>query len=152
MVLSTPEGEETAKLTIQSFHADPLDTVRNSVEGPHAIAGVSYHGRDYFARGEDDYLWLDAIAALQNQLPDGVRIKGCVTCRHGNLCPTGNNPNEVFCTKDAAIAEKRDLFFYTEDPEQRTRRARTFFHSCESWQEQTEECYTYSDYLEHLKG
>lgn len=149
-VLSTPEGEKTVKLTIRTFHEDPLDTVHNPVEAPHAIVGVSYNGRDNFARGEDDYLWLDAIAALQNQLPIGVTIKGCVTCRHGNLCPTGNNPDEVFCTKDVSIAQKRDLFFYTEDPAERTKRSREFFYSCENWQPQSEEFYTYNDFYDLL--
>ena len=150
VVLSTPEGEKSVELTIRTFHEDPLDTVHNPVEAPHAIAGVSYNGRDYFARGEDDYLWLDAIAALQNQLPEGVTIKGCVTCRHGNLCPTGNNPDEVFCTKDVTIKEKRDLFFCTEDPDERAKRSREFFHTCEDWQSQSEEFYTYNDFYDLL--
>lgn len=149
-VLSTPEGEKSVELTIRTFHEDPLDTVHNPVEAPHTIAGVSYDGRDYFARGEDDYLWLDAIAALQKQLPEGVTIKGCVTCRHGNLCPSGNNPDEVFCTKDVTIKEKRDLFFYTEDPAERSKRCRKFFHTCENWQLQSEESYTHNDYHCHL--
>lgn len=149
-VLSTPEGEKSVELTIRTFHEDPLDTVRNPVEAPHAIAGVSYNGRDYFARGEDDYLWIDAIAALQNQLPNGVTIKGCVTCRHGSLCPTGNEPDEVFCTKDVPIAQKSDLFFYTEDPAECTKRSRKFFHTCEAWQPQSEEFYTYNDFYDLL--
>ena len=62
-----------------------------------------------------DYLWADAFADLQKNLPNNVKMRCCMTCRHGNMCPVGNKPGELFCTKDVSITQKSDLFFYTEN-------------------------------------
>lgn len=149
--LRTPEGEQQEKLEIWVHEEDTYNVrLGRMVSGPSVSAGTKYEGKWYWGDGTDDFLWIDAIAALQKQLSENVTIKGCVTCRHGNLCPVGNCPDEVFCTKDVIITQKSDLFFYTEDRDEREKRSRKYFHSCEGWQPQSKEFYTYNDYLDHL--
>lgn len=149
--LDTPEGEQLKKLEIWVSEEDAYNVrLGRMIPAPSVSAGAEYAGKRYWGDGRDDYLWIDAIAQLQKNLPEGVTIKGCITCRHGNLCPVGNCPDEVFCTKDVAIHEKRELFFYTEDPDEREKRARKYFHTCEDWKAQSADFYTYSDYLDHL--
>lgn len=149
--LDTPDGEQLKRLEIWVVEEDSYKVrLGRMVPGPSVSAGVEYAGKRYWGDGRDDYLWIDAIALLQKNLPEGVIIKGCITCCHGNLCPVGNGPDEVFCTKDVVIHEKSDLFFYTEDPGERDKRSRRFFHTCEDWKAQSEDFYTYSDYLDHL--
>ena len=75
----------------------------------------------------------------------------CLTCRHGNLYPVGNDINEVFCTKDLLITQKSDLYFYTEDDDERTKRSRKYCGLCKNYQPQTDDFYTYNDYLYRLK-
>ena len=63
------------------------------------------------------------------------------------ICPVGNKPGELFCTKDVIITQKSDLFFYTEDEAERSKRSHDCTDICEKYQEQTSEHYTYNDYL-----
>ena len=112
--------------------------------------GCKYNGKKYWGHG-GDYLWIDAFADLQRQLPEGVFLKCCLTCRHGNLCPVGNDVNEVFCTKDVLITKKSDLYFYTEDDREREKRSKRYSDSCEDHKPQTDGFYTYNDYLYFLK-
>lgn len=149
--LHTPEGEKQANIVIYVHLEDVRSRTGEIIPAPSVNASVTYNGKTYSAWGKDDYLWLDAIAALQKALPEGVTIEGCVNCRHGNFCPTGDCPNEVFCTRDLTITRKSDLFEPTEDPAQREKRFRRFFHVCADWNHQSEDFYTYSDYLELLR-
>ena len=112
--------------------------------------GIVYDGEELWGRG-NDHRWEDAFADLQRQLPTGVIIKCCLTCRHGNMCPVGNEQGEVFCTKDVTITEKSDLFFYTEDKIEREKRSRCSTFVCEDYQPQSDEHYTYNDFLYYLK-
>ena len=98
-----------------------------------------------------DFLWVDAFADLQKKLPDNVKIQCCLTCRHGNMCPVGNKPGELFCTKDVIITQKSDLFFYTEDDAERTSRSRDCTNVCEKYEEQSKDYYTYNDYLYYFE-
>lgn len=148
--LQTPQGEETVQLRILC-HEDGGYYQGVWVEPPIATVGCTYDGEEYWGRGEDDYLWIKAFADLQKKLPEGVTIKCCLTCRHGNLCPVGNPPNEVFCTKDVLITQKSDLYFYTEDDIEREKRSRQSCTLCEDYQPQTDDYYTYNDFLYHLK-
>ena len=91
--------------------------------------------------------YIDKSVYEQKKLPEGIYIK---TCRHGNLCPVGNCVNEVFCTKDVTITQKSDLFFYTEDWDERNKRSRQYACLCEDFQPQTKDCYTYNDYIHEL--
>lgn len=140
LTLGTPHGDAQVKVTVVCHDEEEL-TVN---------VGCKYDGREYWGHGED-YLWMDAFADLQRQLPEGVSLKCCLTCRHGSLCPVGNEENELFCTKDVAITQKSDLYFYTEDRGEREKRSRQYCNLCGDFQPQAEDFYTYNDYLCYLK-
>lgn len=120
------------------------------VEAPSVSIGVKYGEKEIWGYGKD-HLWVDAFASLQKKLPDNIKIQCCLTCRHGNMCPVGNKPGELFCTKDVTITQKSDLFFYTEDETERAKRSRDYTNVCEDYQAQTNEYYTYNDYLSHFE-
>ena len=147
--LRTPQGEETVQLHIVC-HEEAMYYQGVRVEPPIVDIGCKYNDNQYWGHGKD-YLWIDAFADLQRQLPEGVLLKCCLTCRHGNLCPVGNDKNEVFCTKDVLITQKSDLYYYTEDDSEREKRSRQYCGSCEDYQPQTDDFYTYNDYLHYLK-
>ena len=94
----------------------------------------------------------DAYSELQRKLPENVQIKCCVACRHGNQCPYGNAPDEVFCTKDVIVRNKMDACFYTSEDDEADRRSRHFSDACDDFCPQNEETFTYSTYLYFLKN
>lgn len=148
-VLHTPHGNKTVKLNVVC-HEEPV-YYKGSFAHPRTVnVGCAFEGKEYWGHGSD-YLWIDAFADLQKQLPAGVCLQCCLTCRYGNLCPVGNDINEVFCTKDVLITQKSDLFFYTEDDDERAKRSRQYCHLCEDYLPQTDCFYTYNDYLYFLK-
>ena len=147
--LRTPRGEETVQLHIVC-HEEAIYYQGVRVEPPIVDIGCKYNGNQYWGHGKTS-LWIDAFADLQRQLPEGVLLKCCLTCRHGNLCPVGNYTNEVFCTKDVLITQKSDLYFYTEDDREREKRSRQYCSSCDDYQPQTDDFYTYNDFLYFLK-
>lgn len=143
VILHTPTGDEAVQLIV-NFHEEPVYTYSQAV-----TVSCNYDRKEYQGHGSD-YLWIDAFADLQRQLPEGVWLKCCLTCRHGNQCPVGDFANEVFCMKDVSITQKSDLYFYTEDNEERDKRSRQYCDLCDSYQPQTDDFYTYSDYLHYL--
>lgn len=147
--LRTPQGEETVQLHIVC-HEVAMYYQGVRMEPPIVDIGCKYNGSQYWGHGSD-HLWIDAFADLQRQLPEGVLLTCCLTCRHGNLCPVGNDINEVFCTKDVLITQKSDLYFYTENDGERAKRSRQYCGLCENYQPQTDDFYTYNDYLCFLK-
>ena len=148
-VLHTPNGDEAVELRVY-YHEEWVNYKGELVQSPAVNIGCEFEGKEYRGQGSD-YLWIDAFADLQRQLPTGISLKCCLTCRYGNLCPVGNNPNEVFCTKDVSITQKSALFFYTEDNSERTKRSRQYCCLCEDYQPQSDDFYTYNDYLFFLK-
>lgn len=124
-----------------------LDDDGNTTE---VRASMYYNNKEYFGVGTD-YFWIDAIADLQKQLPNNVILKCCIACKHGSLCPVGDNLNEVFCVKDICPKQKSDLFFYTEDENERTKRSREYFSQCENFKPQEKNYYTYNDFYYYLK-
>lgn len=149
VVLDTPNGDKAVQLIV-ICHEEPV-YVKGMLEQPPTVnVGCQYDGKEYWGHGSD-YLWIDAFADLQKQLPTGVFLKCCLTCRYGNMCPVGNDINEVFCTKDVSITQKSDLFFYTEDDGEREKRSRAYCCLCEEYQPQTDDFYTYNDYLHFLR-
>lgn len=147
-VLHTPNGDETVQLIVNC--SEEAVHVNGVLKQPPTVdICCKYDGKYYLGHG-NDYLWIDAFADLQKHLPKEVELKCCLTCRYGNLCPVGNNINEVFCTKDVAISQKSDLFFYTEDETEREKRARKYCYVCEEYLPQSTEFYTYNDYLYFL--
>ena len=148
-VLQTPNGDVAVELRI-GYDEEPL-YYKESLEQQSTVhVGCTFDDKDYCGHGSD-YLWIDAFADLQRQLPEGVFLKCCLTCKHGNLCPVGNDRNKVFCTKDVLITQKSDLHFYTEDDGEREKRSRQYCGLCEDYQPQTDDFYTYNDYLHELK-
>ncbi len=143
ITLSTPRGDKVHSATII---CNDENVCSNE---PNISIGINYEGEDYFGVGKD-YLWVDAFADLQKKLPEGVSLKCCITCRHGNMCPVGNSPDELFCTKDIEIKEKSGLFYYTEDNDERAKRARSSTDVCDQYQEQSKEHFSYNDYLYYL--
>lgn len=143
-VLSTASGDKEVKLKVIYHESDDPD------QSPAVSTICSFNGKEYIGRGSD-YLWIDAFADLQKHLPEGVTLKCCLTCRHGNLCPIGDNHNELFCTKDVSITQKSDLYFYTEDSKEQEKRLRQYCSLCEDFMPQTESFFTYNDYLYFLK-
>ncbi|MBQ7827498.1 MAG: hypothetical protein IJ386_04455, partial [Clostridia bacterium] len=147
LVIDTPDGEQTVEVSIL-VHENQSDPFGEG--GQDVSAGVKCNGKEYWGRGED-YLWIDAFADLQKQLPDGIMLKCCLSCRHGNMCPVGNVPDELFCTKDLLIEKKSDLYFCTEDEAERKKRSRRYTSVCEDYQSQSEDYFTYNDYPFFLK-
>lgn len=143
--LDTPSGEVIINAY---FHLN--EEVDDLEESPEFSIGIKYNDQWFYSQG-NNYLWIDAFANLQKQLPENVFLKCCLACRHGNQCPVGNSPDEVFCTKDISITQKSDLFFYTEDEKEREKRSRTYTDVCNDHQPQRADYFTYNDYPYLLK-
>ena len=112
---------------------------------------VSYNDTEYFAKGKD-HLWVDAFADLQAKLPSNTQLACCMTCRHGNMCPYGNKENQLFCTKDVQLTSKDDVIelMYYKGHASFFEREVSSIHCCDDFIYQSEDSYTYNDYLYHL--
>lgn len=143
ITLLTPDGEQETDIRIYCNEEDP--------SSPCVTVFINYQDKDIFGQGKD-YLRADAFADLQKQLPDGVTLKCCLTCRHGNMCPYGNKPNENFCTKGLIITSKDDMcnFFDSTNDTDIEERTRKYTDSCKDYQPQSEDFYTYNDFLYYL--
>lgn len=150
ITLSTPNGKCELDARIICHDEDVYFYGGDKVEGPSVSVGIKYGEKVVWGYGKD-FLWVDAFADLQKKLPDNVKIQCCLTCRHGNMCPVGNKPGELFCTKDVIITQKSDLFFYTEDDAERISRSRDCTNVCEKYEEQSKDYYTYNDYLNYFE-
>ncbi len=111
---------------------------------------LSYKKHRYESR-KKEYI-SRAMASLQKKLPNGVSIKCCLTCVHGNQCPYGNDEYEVFCMKDHVIRDKLDLVdLIAQDHDLFFEKNRLITDICDDFSPQSDEQYTYNDYLYHLK-
>lgn len=136
ITLNTPVGEKNATVYIICSYEDESlyeDFVKQTVN-----VCIKYNGKELWGRGAD-YLWIDAFVNLQEQLPDGVTIKCCLTCKHGKFCPVENQLGELFCTKDVLFNEKSNLFFYTEDETERAKHSRNYTYVCKKYQPKSDE-------------
>ena len=149
ITLSTPGGDIVTDVTI-IYRDEEEYSDGEKREGPSVFVSIVYDGTNFVGEGKD-YLWEDAFADLQKKLPGDVRIKCCLTCRYGNMCPVGDVPGELFCMKDVTVKQKSDLFFYTEDQQERDKRSREDTDLCECYCEQSDQYYTYNDYLYYLQ-
>lgn len=91
-----------------------------------------------------------AILNLIKQLPHTIKLKSCITCRHGNFCPYGDNEDEIFCLKDIIPTQKTDILFYTSDPAECDKRLRRLLSVCDDYKPMEKDFYTYNDYHTHL--
>ena len=148
ITLRTPAGDQTVPITV-TYHEETVYHKGTAVQPPSVFVGLQYEGQSYWGYGTD-YFWIDAFADLQKHLPEGVFLTCCLTCRHGNLCPFGNEINELFCTKDVTVTQKSDLFPYTDNNAELSKRTRPYCGSCDDYQPQSEDHYTYNDYLYFL--
>ena len=139
--LQTPSGDVLTSILIQ-FQENEISS--------HVFLQLNYQEHTYISQGTD-YLWMDAFAALEEQLPDNVKLKCCLTCRHGNLCPVGTPPDTIYCMEDVLISEKYDVLTYLIDREEDDTRKRSSTYFCPKYQRQRKDFYTYNDYLYHLK-
>ena len=111
---------------------------------------LTYEEVEYKGYGTD-FLWSDAFADLEIKLPNDVKIACCMTCRHGNMCPYGNKENQLFCTKDVIIASKDDMIGLIDNTDLCVERAVSSIQYCDSFSYQSDDYYTYNDYLYYLK-
>lgn len=80
---------------------------------------------------------------LSKILQEKYEIHSCFSCKYGNFCPTGDQDNEIFCINDFEPKCKADLYFVTENREERKKRSRTLFDVCEGFQPCSDDYYTY---------
>ena len=149
--LITPKGEEETKIHI-IYHEEDTYYQGELEKGPTVSVGVKYNGEQLWGRGKD-YLWADAFANVQKQLPDDVLLKCCMTCRHGNMCPYGNEPGKLFCTKGLIVGSKEDMCNLFDDQENSKifDRIKSVADSCNEYTPQSDDYYTYNDYLYRLE-
>lgn len=146
--LQTPEGFMTAPLTIEMIYPD-ADLPMKDVDPIDITMFLTYMDTVYHSKGKD-YLYTDALADLQVKLPQGISLCCCLTCRHGNMCPYGNRPDLLWCTKDIIINSKKDMCTFFDNGNDENRRVSSFgYCSCFSYQNNND--YTYNDYWHVLR-
>lgn len=138
VLLDTPNGEQKTTLHI-ICHDEDVYYKGELQKAPVITVGIKYQEKEIWGRA-DNNLWTYAFADLQKQLPDGVILKCCMTCKHGNMCPAENAPGELFCTKDVKIKEKSDLLFYTENDSERESRIHNYVQNCKDYCPQSPDC------------
>ena len=79
-------------------------------DGAEVVIKIEHKENTYLGTGKN-LEWTDAFANLQKALPDGVNIQCCMTCKHGTLCPYGNIPNYILCSKNVVINDKEKTLF-----------------------------------------
>ena len=127
------------------IHYDDSDVADTPVK-----ISLTYNNILYQGNGKD-YLWVDAFADLQRKLPDNIKIACCMTCCHGNMCPYGNVENQLFCTKDIKITDKKDMCNLFDKTNPFEERAVAALDCCDDFVYQSDYYYTYNDYLYQLK-
>lgn len=140
--LLTPAGKVLAPTEIVY---DDTEVMAN----PSSEITLRYNGNEYKGYGTD-YLWTDAFADLEINLPENVKIACCMTCRHGNMCPYGNTRNELICTKGLKINNKEDVCKLFDKTNPFKERAVASLDYCDDFIYQSDNCYTYNDYLYQL--
>ena len=143
--LDTPDGAVREKLAISVHEEDLYRVGVGWIKGPSVTAGIQWNGKRYLGDGNDEFLWTDALADLQRKLPEGVTIRGCLTCRYGNLCPCGNEPGKVYCLRGEAVTCKMDVVRFF-DGDDWVQRKKAYFDFCEDWEAVSADHYTYNDF------
>lgn len=146
--LITPGGEEETEIHIV-HHLEDTCYRGKSENGPSVSVGVKYLGEWLWGQGKD-HLWADAFADVKKKLPDGIILKCCMTCRYGNMCPYGNEPGMLFCTKDLVINSKEELCNLFDDPVSYSIDVKAAADNCDKYAPQTRDHYTYNDYFYYL--
>ena len=86
-----------------------------------------------------------ALRNLAENLPQGMTLKSCLTCRYGNFCTFGASDNEIFCVSDRCPQKKTDLdfIFLSDTREKWLKRRRSLFHVCPDYKPDTAEYWSY---------
>ena len=140
--LLTPNGKTMVPIVITY---DDSKVIAN----PQSEINLLYNGKEYNGYGAV-YLWTDTLANLQMKLPNDVKLACCMTCRHGNMCPYGNEENQLICTKGITITSKEDVLDLFDQTNPFEERAVASFDFCEDFVYQSDDYYTYNDYFYHL--
>ncbi len=138
-------SEEEAEVPISVVHKT------NAIDWEVTVK-IEYRGKEYIAGGKEPE-WVDAFADLQKQLPRDVRIKCCLACRHGTLCPYGRIPNYVLCSVSETITDKDDVIewlYRIEDDIASVQKSA--LQSCEHFIFADEEHFTYNDFEYYLRN
>ncbi len=149
LLLSTPSGDVTVEASFRE-HNVPVYNNGVRIDPDSMTVTVTYDGKAYWST-PSCHTWEAAFASLQRSLPEGVKIKCCLTCAHGNFCPYGNKSGEIFCLKNDKPKNKLDvcdLLNGTKDLDE-TRKELSFV--CTDYREASEDHYAYNDYLHCLK-
>ena len=137
VTLSTPNGDKKCDFSLTKREES------NSV-------CLQYNGESYIGCA-DEYRFEAAFADLQRKLPEGVKIKCCLTCRHGNFDPCGSEGFEIFCLNGAEIKSKNDVLDCIDNSHKCRSRSRKIYGVCEKYEAQSEGCTVYNDFMHFLK-
>lgn len=137
-------------LEISNIIRVPID-ITIIEKGPKEKVEISliYNKVKYCGIGSE-WLWEDALADLQKKLPKDVKVLCCMTCRYGNMCPFGNEPRELYCTKKIKLDNKNQLAeLFNENKINQENKVYCDYY-CSDYKEQNNSIYTYNDYLYFL--
>ncbi len=147
LILDTPDGDVEGEVVFIVY--DYPTHVKTTLS-------LIYGDNEYIGYG-DDYLFLKAFALLERSLPEGVSMKCCLNCRYGNMCPTGNTRNEVFCIKRDILRGEESEFVHdeltrcTSRIREREARSREYCECCPDYVRQDRRYFTFSSYLKKLE-
>lgn len=149
-IYETYHYNETIKLRLPKKEIEvPIWVEHRECEvGAEVTVRIEYSGEEYVGKGTE-LEWTDAFADLQKKLPVGGQIKSCLTCRYGTLCPYGQIPNYVLCSRSQNIKNKDDVIEWVGRTGQDIER--TAFQSCKNFKPANEKYYTYNDFLHFLR-
>ncbi len=145
LTLATPCGDVTVEARLCE-HNVPVYYKGMRVEPNSMSITVDYDGKKYWST-TPCHTWESAFASLQKSLPEGVKIKSCLTCRHGNFCPYGNKSGEIFCLKNDKPKNKLDVCDLLNGDKDLDQKRKEISFGCPDFKEQSEDHYTYNDYL-----
>lgn len=147
LVLSTPSGDVTVKAMLRE-HDVPVYYNGVRVDPPSMTLNVAYDGKKYWSNAVCR-TWEEAFAALQKGLPEGVRIRSCLTCRHGNFSPYGKS-SAILCLKNYAPKNKLEVCDLLNSDNDHFRKLRDCCFICPDYREASKDFYAYNDYLNCL--
>ncbi len=119
------------------------------IVNPFSEINIVYNNTEYVGNGTD-YLLTDTFADLQSKLPPDVKLACCMTCCYGNMCPYGNEINNLFCLKDKIITDKKDVCKIFDRNDAFEKYEVFSYGYCDDFVYQSNKFYTYNDYSYYL--
>ena len=148
LVLATSGGDVTVKAMLRE-HNVPVYYNGVRAEPTSMTVTVDLDGKKYWSN-TICHTWEEAFASLQKSLPEGVKIKCCLSCRHGNFCPYGNKNDEIYCLKNDSPKNKLDVCDLLNGDKDLTAKRKDVSFICPDYREAIEGHYAYNDYLNCL--